>query len=151
MRKLILILAILLGTVAVKAQSLKMYTMGSKTKAPDNSVAVTVAGVKGYILAGNSSITGEINSIYFSAYVNEYAIKRFISDIKKHYKLEVISQDPVYGGGFSSEKDNIDYAVSIDRNTDKLKVKFSICNFASIEASMEFEKYQAEAKRQKDF
>ena len=118
MRKVILILAILLGTMLAKGQSLKGYELGTAVKV--DAEWTTVGGVRG-LITGNT--TQESNRRGFTRnndilyYINFKGLSlesnkdvSFANGIIEHYKLDIKVKDHE---GFKYTKGHVIYEVTI--------------------------------------
>ncbi|MRT93303.1 hypothetical protein [Ancylomarina sp. 16SWW S1-10-2] len=118
MRKTILILAILLGTILAKGQSLKGYELGTVVKVVADWT--TVGGVRG-LITGNT--TQKSNSRSFTKnndilyYINFKGLSldsnkdvSFAEGIIEHYKLDIKVKE---NEGFKYTKDHVVYEVTV--------------------------------------
>ena len=118
MRKAILILAILVGAIVAKGQSLKEYKLGTLVEVgPDWT---TVGGVRGQI-TGNTSqkrtsigVSRHKEILYYVSFKGFYSGSDkcidFANGIIKHYKLDVKMKG---NKGFRYKKGNVIYEVRV--------------------------------------
>jgi len=153
MRKVILILAVLLGAMAAKGQSLKGYELGTVVKVVEDWT--TVGGVRG-LITGNT--TQESNSRGFSRnndilyYVSFKGLSlasnkdvSFANGIIKHYKLDVKVKE---NEGFRYQKGHVIYEVTVKERDmpDCYDVSFSMLDLeAKAEYTKQKEKLQKES------
>lgn len=118
MRKVLLILTILLGTIAANGQSLKGYELGTLVKVVEDWT--TVGGVRGKI-TGNTTqetrsigVSGDKDILYYVSFVGFYSgndkAVSFVNGIIKHYKLDIKTKG---NKGFRYKKGHVVYEVTV--------------------------------------
>lgn len=136
MRKLILLLTIVLGTVAAHAQSLKGYTLGKSKVKPKWNNPVTVGGVKGFLEGSLSANSGALCEITFEAKkVDIYYRDQWIDNILKHYNINrtLLKLDST---GFKYYRNNIKFTVWCDYwEQNYCKLCFNIADIQEIKKS----------------